>query len=545
MSGLEVPKKNSAEVAEIVYLLHGANSDDPKFSQGLKSILQGVTSSHAGALIRFTDPELFDKYIKDSGIPYSISQDNQKTVYEVEVNFGPEGNVGLGDSDKNGILYSQIEACLSTNLLSPVLLTDKGKKLLDDKNVFRSKIFPLTKTRDIGITTAIHYSLIPDKFKQKSDLKTIYDELDKFAKAIEAAEAKHLKKPQYSLLMSEVTTAIENLRQQLDSNMPIAQFKGEIDKFITIGKPPEQSITIPLTTNRTQSNGLPLESMLQFLVDKKNATPYNLLLNNCAHYLGKLFKYAAKDNQNISKKLTNRVFSEENILGWVASVVSPHGNAKRFDPPDVYTPVIMARKLLTIKEGMHKQVGNENVDKTKNEQMNLRTAPKDLQPRVKIKDDSLNTNYIQHGSPRYILDIYTTIQRGNTLDSNNKTKVNIFEIANTVSKKLNAKLGEEAFHVVQEDNKTFILDNKKQALIAIENYKDQIHVTCYHEHTNIDEFLAKAIHEHINLNINEELNFNIISKQDVPAYDNIYTAIKNAYSDLKQIHINNDHRLKQ
>lgn len=519
------------EIAEIKYLLHGAKSTDGILTQGLKAITEGVTSSHAGASLRFSDQRLFEKYIKNSGLSYSITEENGQLVYNVDVNFGPTGIVGLGDTKKKGILYSQIEAFLSTMLLSPTKLSAKGKTILDDQNIVTSKIFSFFKQKiNLGITTDIHETLMPQVLKGNKTKEELNEALIDFAKALEVAEQEQINHPGSNKLMEGVDAALENLRLKLAPDMDIARFKGEISRFITIGTPATEEIVTPLVRAGSKEEGFELEAMLQFITDPKNREPYNLILNNCAHFLRKMYM-ASANSPKLKKPFAVSPFSLERALGVLASIVSPHGGIKGlFNENVVCTPVSFAHMVQKV---------NKIADK-----IEMPAMPLCKQMFEKISElrnlSPLNMLQNRNGDSRAlkarsVLKIFSTSSKIHPPPLNthkqHTEELNINNIAQEVCASLHNKLNTN--FVAELDSASgvnMLIKEGNETIAAIVPKQDHIQVMLYAETTPTATAIAESIHSHLKLNAAEKLVFNVIADRSMQT--EITEAIQNVYPKL-------------
>ncbi len=540
------------EVLEFELRLHGATVSDPKLEAGLAAITQGISSSHSGAIIRFSNYDLFKQYIQNSGIPYSTSQRDGVTVYEVNVNFGPDGKVGIGDS--KSVLYTELEACLSTMLLTQVTLSDKGRAILDDQREVASPLSPLSwftrKTINLDATTIIHQHLMDHRFyeqingrNEKEKLFIASIALRKFASDLEVAEKKYIensnRKDAGKIFMDNVNNSLDLLKKTLDpdNKMSRAEFVGEVDEFITIGTPPTQNIVIPLVHEGSGQRGANLEGMLKFLEEKQQEIKagkltYNLLLFNCSHFLREMVKASIQGDPKLKSAFETNLISEEKMLGIVANFVSPHGGlTERLNPNDVCTPVIIASMLTNFREQLEQKVEEQE-----------KAGP----TRKRFRDDSqLPTRKIQRLDSTYdVENDAPNISRASlTPQYSASLKVkpvgdenqNLDNIAKNIIEKLDGQAKADP-----SDAGLMITDLNNKPIAAVEKADGQIVIRFYdlQKEGLTTTSLANVIDSHFNAGNRETITFDVIStdksqtKEIVQAIQQVYAKTDHPFSIL-------------
>lgn len=565
---------NLPEILEFVLVMHVNTNKDPKLEQGLRAVFEGVTSGHVGGLLRFSDQELFDMYIKDSGLPYTIKtrieRGQEVKFYEVQVNFGPDGRVGIGDA--HGTLYSQLEATISTMLLNPVYLSPKGQAILNDSREIQSHLpdpLELTKqTIQLGVTSVIQPHLAPakllsDKPKAERD-QIIWEASAEFSKALEGAENEYIdstKEPGIpekimqklylvkntndpkagAKLMANVEQAFVGLKSKLDpkNELSMEEFKGLVDNFISIGTPPSQEIVLPLQHAAPgQNNGI--EGMLKFLADaqagirdpnNKDANlKYNLLINNCSHFVrGMLIAYF-KDDDKLKDAFKLNNFGQEQLLGAVANIFSPHGGLQeRLRPNPVCTPVILAQMLLKYKEDLDR--ANDQRSRAGAEHREIRT---NKHPANHLQHSAhISGHAHMHGKSFLRIRQYPNANSTSTLLDEADKKV--MNLANEIAALL--KLNHPTT-INNENGVAILLAQNGTKLAAVEKNDKEIQITFFEQTKETAGAIAKAVHDVLGVaGNNQGLSFNIVSNNKEQANE-LVSAIRKAFnSDPSEINI--------
>jgi hypothetical protein len=327
-------------IADATVLVFGAKDSEPAYRQPFRAVAEKRTSSHVALRVRFSDQDLYNKYIKGTDIPCAKYTENGQQVYEAYLSFGPTGSGFVSSGSALGEFWADE---ISSQILKPAPRTTGKAKT--------AKIMKADLMKADFALRAPVLDLIPNvrNLYPQSMLKGNSAEEDKyilqFQNKIQQALVKYEKdqareivavqmiraisgnnSSAYATYLATVKDALMELKGQLYPNrhdMDINSFVHELENRGSIGLPPRASETIQCVApgQGGQSNDPKVENILEFMRfvnDNKARIPYVFPSLNCAD----MVKAALTHDQNPTFVRAFAPTLESRILGLPLSVMS-------------------------------------------------------------------------------------------------------------------------------------------------------------------------------------------------------------------------------
>lgn len=275
--------------------VYGSRVDEPALRGGLRAFTSGETSGHITTDEYFTDPALYEKYIRGTDIPCRIFQDKQsgETVYQVHFSYGPARSSPHPGSvlDRNEFVNS-----LNAHYLTS---SDAMGVIEQHKNVVQSPLDLLGVTRhQILLNTQSIIRTTPENF---AAVRQFQQDIQIALKTFLVSKNTHNEDHALAEYHKAFAHAFEVLRQAIAPDSTADQFAHDFHEFATVGLEPLETRKLQLITAEQQAAGmqgsridLRLAKISEFYNIMHNED-YNFVLNNCSH------KVAAVERAGLSE----------------------------------------------------------------------------------------------------------------------------------------------------------------------------------------------------------------------------------------------------
>jgi len=275
-----------------VMSVYGSREAEPTLLGGLRALTTGETSGHITTDEYFTDPKLYDKYIKGTDIPCRIFKDKEtgETVYQVHFSYGPASSDRLHPGsvlDKDEYVNG-----LNAHYLTPsqkMDIIDQQKKSVKspiDMLGFTHSQILLGPQSIIKTTPENASAVLVFQENLQQALHTFLDNKGDKDKALETYQ-------------NAFKVEFEKLRIAIAPNSTPDQFAHDFHEFGTIGIEPLETRKLMLITAEQQAAGMEgsrIDLRLAKIREIHDAhEDYNLITNNCAH------KAAAVERAGVSE----------------------------------------------------------------------------------------------------------------------------------------------------------------------------------------------------------------------------------------------------
>jgi hypothetical protein len=305
-----------------------ATRDEHPYIDSLFALLRGTSTGHIALRLRFSDTELYNKYVRNNDkLPHRIYLDpmDHKPVYEVYVSFWPNGS--WTPWHHVSTLKSYHFDCEQSAGYSAFEYDLKMSEYL--KPIKRLVVSQIPGLNYLGYSTItlppsiiMHTSRLGIAFGDKATMipnAAIMAKAEAYAKCYRAwrgavvnEENLRISQPDNLDLHTECAQHTQNLNSQLIESqnelctamypneiLTSEEFYTKIEPFVTYGYPERDIISLPLS-KQNNTPGLEIEPMLMYIsniLKYPNSFPYHVLGNNCARIIYEILWQGCKYSQ--------------------------------------------------------------------------------------------------------------------------------------------------------------------------------------------------------------------------------------------------------